>query len=119
MICNNSGPVDATWAKPWWGLVDVDWNSNKVTWSAAKPMDCEEDMLSNLKAIRSKNPTAITWLYRNGIKALPWFTSVRLLLEDRSQWGLFMPYAGCMPSPGLYVCGPNATMNLYHDFEET
>lgn len=36
MICNNSGPVDATWAKPW-GLVDVDWNSNKVTWSKTLP----------------------------------------------------------------------------------
>lgn len=73
MICNNSGPVEASWARPW-GLVDVDWNSNKVTWSQQHPMDCEEDMLQNLKAIRGQNPTAITWLYRNGIKALPWFT---------------------------------------------
>ena len=30
-----------------------------------------------------------------------------------------MPLAGCMPSPGNYVCGPNATTNLYHDFEQT
>ena len=30
-----------------------------------------------------------------------------------------MPYKGCMPTPGVYVCGPNATQNLYHDFEET
>lgn len=41
-------------------------------------VDCEEDMLANLKAIRGQNPTAITWLYRNGIKALPWFTCVPL-----------------------------------------
>lgn len=24
-----------------------------------------------------------------------------------------------MPSPGEYVCGPNATQNLFHDFEQT
>jgi hypothetical protein len=30
-----------------------------------------------------------------------------------------MPYAGCMPTPGNYVCGPNASQNLYHDFLET
>jgi hypothetical protein len=58
-------------------------------------------------------------LKRNGIKALPWHTTVRKLLEDRAQWGLFMPLAGCMPEPGEYVCGPNATQNLYHDFEQT
>ena len=30
-----------------------------------------------------------------------------------------MPYKGCSPAPGVYVCGPNATQNLYHDFEQT
>jgi hypothetical protein len=34
-------------------------------------------------------------------------------------WGLFVPLAGCMPSPGVYVCGPNATQNLYFDKEQT
>ncbi len=76
-------------------------------------------MLANVEAIRAINPTAITWVYRNGIKALPWFTTVRKLLEDPAMWGFFMPYAGCMPSPGHYVCGDNATANLYHDFEQT
>ena len=56
---------------------------------------------------------------RRAVKALPWHTTVRKLLEDKSQWGLFMPLAGCMPSPGNYVCGPDATHNLYHDFEQT
>lgn len=58
-------------------------------------------------------------VYRNGIKALPWFTTVRQRLEDRAHWGWFMPLAGCSPAPGVYVCGPNATQNLYHDFEQT
>ena len=30
-----------------------------------------------------------------------------------------MPKAGCNPSAGVYTCGPNATTNLYHDFEQT
>lgn len=33
-------------------------------------MDSEENMLRNAEAIREVNPTAITWVYRNGIKAL-------------------------------------------------
>ena len=94
-------------------------------------------MLANIQAIRKVNPTVIGWVYRvrtvgvrtqpsgvrkrqtlrpsapqNGIKALPWHTTVRTLLEDRAQWGLFMPIKGCMPAPGQYVCGPDATHNL-------
>jgi hypothetical protein len=30
-----------------------------------------------------------------------------------------MPYAGCNPAPGVYTCGDNATVNLYHDHEQT
>ena len=43
------------------------------------------------------NPKAITWVYRNGIKALPWFTHVREKLEDPASWGWFMANAGCNP----------------------
>lgn len=78
-------------------------------------MNNQENMIANIEAIRSINPQTRTWVYRNGIKALPWFTSVRVLLEDPSYWGYFMPYANC----SNYECGPNATQNLYHDFEQT
>ena len=30
-----------------------------------------------------------------------------------------MPKANRSTAPGVYLCGPNATDNLYHDFEET
>ena len=76
-------------------------------------------MVANMAEVKKVNPLTLTWVYRNGCKALPWHTSVRTLLEDRSQWGLFVPLAGCMPSPGEYVCGPNATQNLYFDKEQT
>jgi len=69
MICNNSGPVGAAWAARW-GLVDIDWNSDKRDWSAASPMNAEENMLANANAIKAVDPTTIAWVYRNGIKAL-------------------------------------------------
>ena len=74
---------------------------------------------ARLSPANSHPPITSFCRYRNGIKALPWHTSVRKLLEDKSRWGMFMPLAGCMPTPGNYVCGPNATQNLYHDFEQT
>ncbi len=63
MICNSTGPVDAGWAKQW-HLVDIDWNSDKVQWSATKPMSNEEEMIANVEAIVQANPDAITWVYR-------------------------------------------------------
>jgi hypothetical protein len=112
MTCNSSGRVDADWAAQW-ALVDLDWNGDKVNWAATKPMSAEEDMFENAAAIKAVNPNALTFVYRNGVKALPWHTSVRNLLEDKSQWGLFMPLAGCMPTPGHYICGNgSATDNL-------
>lgn len=136
MVCNSTGAVDPALAAPW-GMVDLDWNGGKNVWSATKPMSAEEFMLANILAIRAVNPNMTGWVsvrgkratlvclmvplqvYRNGIKALPWHTTVRTLLEDKAQWGLFMPRKGCMPSPGEYICGDNATTNLYHDFEQT
>ena len=64
------------------------------------------------------------WVYRNGIKALPWYTQVRRLLQDQSFWGWFVPYDGCKTAAG-YVCKNNvtgavdATANLYHDELQT
>ncbi len=111
MTCNSTGRLDPVFASKF-GLVDIDWSNNKPTWSSTNPMSAEESMFENLKAIRALNPNVWGWVYRNGIKALPWHTTVRKLLEDKAQWGLFMPVAGCMPQPGNYVCGPNATQNL-------
>lgn len=116
MICNSTGRVDPIWAARF-GLIDLDWNGDKTAWAATTPMTAEEDMVANMAAVKAVDPSTLTWVYRNGAKALPWHTSVRTLLEDRANWGIFMPLAGCMPSPGHYVCGPNATQNLYHDYE--
>ena len=67
MVCNASGRVDPAWAAQW-GAVDLDWNGNKKNWSAAKPMDTEEDMVANMAAVKAINPATSTWVYRNGCK---------------------------------------------------
>ena len=76
-------------------------------------------MVANMAAVKAVRADTRTWVYRNSCKALPWHASVRRLLADRSQWGLFVPLAGCSPAPGVYTCGDTATANLYHDFEQT
>jgi len=97
-----------------WAIVDYDWSESRNLWSAARPyMTCEETMLAQARARRALNPSGKTWVYRNSIKALPWFTSVREKLQDRSFWGFFLPLKNCKN----YDCGPNASQNLYHDFE--
>lgn len=94
-----------------WGIADFDW-SNGFNWYARQqPMNCEETLLAQAEAVHALNPAAHQFVYRNAIKALPWFTSVRALLEDRSKWGWFLPFANC----SAHDCGPNATQNLYHD----
>jgi hypothetical protein len=62
---------------------------------------------------------------RNIVKALPWYTQVRKLLQNQAYWGWFIPYEGCRSTGGQYVCKNNvtgnidATANLYHDEEQT
>ena len=116
MVCNSTGPVDAAWGARW-GLIDIDWSGGMDVWAAPSPMIAEEFMVANCDAINAASGgRTACWVYRNGVQALPWHASVRRLLESQATWGLFMPLAGCMPSPGTYVCGPNASQNLYHDF---
>ena len=99
-----------------WSIVDFDWSESKDVWSATRPyMNCEEVMLAKARELHELNPAGKTWIYRNMIKALPWFTSVREKLQDRAYWGWFLPYKNCT----AYQCGPNATHNLYHDFLQT
>eukprot|EP00730_Choanoeca_flexa_P007319 TRINITY_DN12312_c0_g1_i1.p5 TRINITY_DN12312_c0_g1~~TRINITY_DN12312_c0_g1_i1.p5 ORF type:complete len:141 (+),score=4.70 TRINITY_DN12312_c0_g1_i1:2899-3321(+) len=81
-------------------------------------MDCEETMIANAENIKRANPKGVTWVYCNSVEALPWLTHVREKLEDPQYSGFFMAKAGCVPRSGHYICGPNATDNLYHDFEQ-
>lgn len=107
------------------GLVDYDWSNAKATWVDQSPMDCDGMLVKQAALNKAQNPTAKVFVYRNIVKALPWYTEVRKLLQDQTKWGWFIPYDGCRTAAGEYVCKNNATgevdatANLYHDELQT
>jgi hypothetical protein len=88
-------------------------------------MDCDGMLVEQAARNKAQNPTAKVFVYRNIVKALPWYTEVRTLLQNQSMWGFFIPYAGCKDGAGRYVCTNNvtgvvdATANLFHDQKQT
>ena len=128
MPCNYTGLYDYE-AYPHlaeFGLVDYDWSNAKKTWVDMSPMDCDGMLVQQAARNKAQNPTAKVFVYRNIVKALPWYTQVRKLLQNQSHWGWFIPYEGCHDkATGEYTCRNNvtgeidATANLYHDEEQT
>lgn len=109
MTCNTTGSDPSKLTG--FGIVDYDWSESKDLWSKATPMNCEETMLAKAKITHSLNPAAHAWVYRNSIKALPWFTLVREKLANQAYWGWFLANKGCNPAPGVYTCGTTATVS--------
>ena len=108
------------------GLVDYDWSNAKMMWATHRPMDAGAMALEQAARNKAANPRAKIFVYRNLVKALPWFAEVRRLLQNRRYWGFFIPYAGCKNSTtGEYVCRNNVTgvvdasSNLYHDEKQS
>ena len=94
-----------------YGICDYDWSNQKPLWSQAKPMNCSETLVEQARATKAVNNETKVMVYRNLVKALPWFTQVREKLEDSRYWGFFLRKA--TPT------GDDATGQLYHDFEQT
>ena len=69
------------------GIVSYDWSNAKQLWvnNFPKPMNDEELLTKQaemvLAADKKPNKTKV-WIYRNTIKALNWFGSVREKLDD-------------------------------------
>eukprot|EP00038_Savillea_parva_P031914 m.91837 g.91837 ORF g.91837 m.91837 type:complete len:426 (+) comp9929_c0_seq1:268-1545(+) len=122
MPCNYSGlyDFDVYPELARFGLVDYDWSNSKGYWVDQSPMNCEEMLVDQAARNKALNPTAKVFVYRNIVKALPWYVEVREKLADPQWWGFFLPYKGCRDNTtGAYLCGDNATVNLYHDHEQT
>jgi hypothetical protein len=123
MPCNFSGYTDPQ-SVAGWGIVDFDWSNSKELWAKDKPMLCEERMLIQAQMINKVSPQTRVWVYRNSIKALPWFTSVRETLTDArySKWFLTFSHGvngtyhvpPCDPNYSPALCSP-----LYHDQTQT
>ena len=131
MPCNYSGFTDPQSTKGW-GLVDFDWSNAKGRgdfdgWAKHKPMDCEEMLVQQVQMTTSASPGTTVWVYRNSIKALPWYTSVRRKLEDPAYAAWFVPFncSAAGPTVGCHVpvCDDNydppLCSLLYHDQEQT
>ena len=87
-------------------------------------MDCEERLIAQASAVaRASRGATRSFVYRNLVKALPWYTSVREKLEDARYAGFFLAFNGS--APGAYHvpdCAPEDAAKcsaLYHDQEQT
>ena len=69
-------------------------------------MDCQERLVTQAEMTKKVNPKTKVWVYRNLIKALPWFTDVRIKINDPRYAGWFLHEKG------------NASA-FYHDDEQT
>jgi hypothetical protein len=86
MPCNDSGMFDATTTRSW-GLVDFDWSNAKQIWANEKPMDCQERLITQAAMVKQVNPATKVFIYRNLVKALPWYSQVREKLDDPNYSG--------------------------------
>jgi hypothetical protein len=61
--------------------------------SGSAPTSAAKEMLVEQAARhKAKTPDARVFVYRNLVKALPWFTEVRELLQNKSRWDWFISY---------------------------
>jgi hypothetical protein len=98
MPCNNSGFLDPSFAAKW-GICDIDWSNLKSQWDKKNPMDCGALLLEQARRIKAVAhttgpPATRVFVYRNLVKALPWYEQVADKLADESYSGFFLPFSG-------------------------
>eukprot|EP00730_Choanoeca_flexa_P015068 TRINITY_DN6822_c0_g1_i1.p1 TRINITY_DN6822_c0_g1~~TRINITY_DN6822_c0_g1_i1.p1 ORF type:complete len:447 (+),score=75.41 TRINITY_DN6822_c0_g1_i1:2-1342(+) len=123
MQCNSSG-----WSSPsrgaQFGIVSYDWSNAKAQWAATKPMDCEERLVTQAAMTKAINPASNVFVYRNLVKALPWFKTVRDKLNDPNYSGWFLRFDTSKSRSSYHVpaCAPENSSKcsmFYHDQEQT
>jgi hypothetical protein len=121
MPCNNSGFTDPDTTKGW-GLIDFDWSNAKALWAKAKPMNCAELLLEQVQMTTKASPSTTVYVYRNSIKALPWYTTVREKLTNPAYAKWFLNFAPNV-TPHVPKCDnnykPPLCSEFYHDQEQT
>lgn len=91
--CNYSSYFDPEFAARF-GYVDWDWSNAKNHWENTRPMSCEETLVAAAEETHARNPRSRVFVYRNLVKALPWFTTVREKLDDPAFSGFFLHFHG-------------------------
>lgn len=90
-------------------------------------MDCEELMVKQANLTVSASPDTKIFVYRNMIKALPWFTTVREKLTDPAYGAWFMNFSAEVRADHskahVPVCdtnyNPPLCSDFYHDQDQT
>jgi hypothetical protein len=90
-------------------------------------MDCEEMLVKQVQMAAAVSPSTGYFIYRNAIKALPWYTTVRVKAEDPAYASWFLPFncSAASPVQGCHVpvCDANydppLCTALYHDQGQT
>ena len=122
MFMNFSGWTDPKYAGQF-GVSSFDWSNGKEQWANQKPMDCEERLVTQATWTKKQNPAAKVYVYRNLVKALPWYTSVREKLDDPRYSGFFLKFkpGGYFPNGTYHVpqCTYEKCSEFYHDQEQT
>jgi hypothetical protein len=78
--CNMTGFLNASLFSQF-GVVSIDWSNAKATW-VEPPMSCEERLVEQAALLKAARPGVRVMGYRNIVKALPFFTSVREKMDD-------------------------------------
>jgi len=122
MPCNRSGFTDPS-TTTGWGIIDFDWSNAKQFWAAGKPMDCSELLLQQITMTHNAYPVVKLFVYRNSIKALPWYTTVRETLTDPAYAKWFINFGANSKPYHVPTCDPNYKPPLcsdyYHDQSQT
>ena len=121
MPCNYTGFTDPATIKGW-AIIDFDWSNARAIWATGHPMDCAERLVEQVEMLVASSPETRVWVYRNSIKALPWYTSVREKLQDPAYaaWHMkFKPQGPYYVSPCDNNYNPPLCSDYYHDQTQT
>lgn len=132
--CNHTGMHDVSYAAKF-GVVAYDWSNAKSVWANQHPMNCEEVLTKQAEMVLAADPgipgeQPRVWVYRNTIKALNWFSSVREKLDDPQYAGWFVKFKDYkgpqsnnsyhVPACDWYNNGTDPRCSgFYHDQEQT
>lgn len=123
--CNYSGYFNPA-ALSRFAVVDFDWSNAKQLWANDRPMRCEERLIEQVAMTKAANPAARVFVYRNLVKALPWYTSVREKISDPAYAGWFLKFGAPTVNGTSYhvpTCddsySPPLCSGLYHDRDQT
>lgn len=78
-------------------MIDFDWSNAKGTgdadgWAKHRPMDDEEMLFTQVKLTKAASADSDVWVYRNTVYGYPWYTAVRLALDDPAYGPFFMKF---------------------------